>query len=155
MIESLVIRRAVGADASSISALLSDLAPYFSSSSVTGTAPWFLAAVTPSAIAEYIGADRFRVFVGQIGPTLAGVVALRDNTHVHHLFVARKFHRHGVATALWQHAKADALANGNPTGFTVRSSEFAVPLYARLGFRIAGPRAEKDGIAWVPMQLDL
>jgi GNAT superfamily N-acetyltransferase len=74
---------------------------------------------------------------------------------VRHLFVAPEFHRRGVAAALWERAKTDAIAAGNSEGFSVRSSEFAVPVYERFGFSVVGERREKDGIVFVPMRLAL
>ena len=62
--------------------------------------------------------------------------------------------RPGIAAVLWEQARADALADGNRSGFTVRSNESAVLVHLRFGFQIAGPRAEKDGIAWVPIRRD-
>lgn len=90
-----------------------------------------------------------------VGKALAGVIAVRDTTHIYHLFVMPEFHRKGVAAKLWERAKANALASGNKEGFSVRSSEFAVPVYERFGFCVIGSRAEKGGIAFVPMKLEL
>ena len=155
MQERFTIRQARTEDASSASELIGRAAHYFASSTSGEVAPWFLESVTPSAIAGYINDPKFNYLVGLLGPTLAGVVAVRDMTHVHHLFVAPEFHRKGLATKLWERAKADALASGNKDGFVVRSSEFAVPVYEHFGFRVMGTRAEKDGIVFVPMKLEL
>jgi GNAT superfamily N-acetyltransferase len=83
-----------------------------------------------------------------------GVAGIRDTTHVYHLFVAEAFHRQGLATSLWEIAKAAALAAGNPGRFTVYSSLHAVPVYERFGFRATGPEVHKHGVAFVPMELD-
>jgi GNAT superfamily N-acetyltransferase len=155
MQEKLTIRKAHPADASLISELIFKDAHFFNSSASCEVAPWFLATIAPSAIASNIGDPKFNYLVGFMGQTLAGVIALRDTTHVHHLFVAPEFHRQGVAARLWQRAKSDAIASGNSEGFFVRSSEFAVPVYERFGFRVVGARAEKDGIAFIPMKLEL
>lgn len=93
--------------------------------------------------------------MGFVGQVIAGVIVLRDRTHIHHLFVVPEFHHQGVATKLWEHAKADAIAFGNNKIFSVRSSEYAVPVYERFGFHIVGTRAEKDGVIFVPMKLEL
>ena len=152
MLEHLTIRKARPADALGISELISMVAHYFNSSAVGEAAPWFLASVTPAAIAGTITDPKFNYLTGVVGSTLAGVIALRDSTHVHHLFVAPECHRQGVAARLWARAKADAIAAGNSDGFSVRSSEYAVPVYQRFGFHVVGARAEKDGIAFVPMK---
>ena len=154
MQEHSTIRKARLADASQISELILKVAHYFNSSASDEVAPWFLASITPSAIAGNIDDPRFNYFVGFVGQALAGVIALRDTTHVHHLFVAPKFHRQGVAEKLWERARADAIVSGNTEGFSVRSSEFAVPVYECFGFRVIGARAEKDGTVFVPMKLE-
>lgn len=155
MQEQFTIRKARTEDASQVSELIGRVAYCFASSASDEVAPWFLESVTSSAIAEYINDAKFNYLVGLVGPVLAGVIAVRDTTHVHHLFVAPEFHRKALATKLWERAKADALASGNKEGFSVRSSEFAVPVYERFGFRVIGARAEKDGIVFVPMKLEL
>jgi len=155
MQNSLTIRKARLQDATQISELISRVTHYFASSAASEVAPWFLASITPSAILGTIEDSKFDYLVGNVEQTLAGVIAVRDTTHVHHLFVAPEFHRRGVATTLWDRAKANALASGNKAGFSVRSSEYAVPAYERFGFRVIGARTEKDGIAFIPMKLAL
>lgn len=155
MQEQPTIRKACPADALQISELILTVAHYFSSSASGQIPPWFLESITPSAIAGNIDDPKFNYLVAFVGPKLAGVIAVRDTTHVHHLFVASEFHRNGVAAKLWGRAKANALASGNKEGFSVRSSEFAVPVYERFGFRVIGARAEKEGIMFIPMKLEL
>lgn len=148
------IRKARPKDAPQISELILRAAHYFASSASGEIAPWFLASITPAAIAGNINDPKFNYLVGFWGQTLAGVIAVRDTRHVHHLFVAPAFHRKGLAAKLWARAKADALAAGNKEYFLVRSSQYAVPVYERFGFRIVGAGAEKDGIVFVPMRLE-
>jgi GNAT superfamily N-acetyltransferase len=155
MQEQLAIRKACSADASHISELIGKVARSFNSSASGEVAPWFLASVTPSAIVGHIADTKFNYLVGFVGRALAGVIALRDTTHVHHLFVASEFHRQGVAAKLWERAKANAISLGNKEGFSVRSSEYAVPVYERFGFHVVGARAEKDGVIFVPMKMEI
>ena len=154
MQEQLTIRKACPEDASPISELICQVAHCVGSGPSGEAVPWFLASITPLAIADNISDNKFSYHVGFVGKTLVGAIAVRDAKHVHHLFVAPKFHRKGVASRLWERAKADALASGNSEGFSVRSSELAVPVYERFGFRVTGVCAEKDGIKFVPMKLD-
>ncbi len=86
---------------------------------------------------------------------LAGVVAVRHTTHLFHLFVAPRFQRRGIAWQLWELAEGVAVAAGNTQGFTVSATRVAVPVYQRFGFVATGPVVEKNGIAYVPMQLRL
>jgi GNAT superfamily N-acetyltransferase len=83
---------------------------------------------------------------------LAGIVAIRDGKHLYHLFVASKFHRSGIGSFLWAHAKTRALENGNTDGFTVNSTPFAVPVYERFGFQIQGAFVEDKGVVFVPIK---
>ncbi|KHA78328.1 hypothetical protein NC77_13325 [Janthinobacterium lividum] len=86
---------------------------------------------------------------------MAGVVAMRDNTHLFHMFVPRAWHRRGMARRLWQAARDASLAKGDVTAFTVNSSLYAFPLYTSLGFVATGPKVEEGGIAFVPMRMAL
>lgn len=149
------IRTASVNDAPAISALILSVAPLFASTPGGSVTPWFANSVTPAAIASYIADSKFNYLVALLGRVVAGAIAVRDATHVHHLFVAREFQRRGIATQLWSRAKSDALAARNSDGFYVRSSEYAVPVYERFYFRVVGERQEKDGILFLPMRLEL
>ena len=85
---------------------------------------------------------------------IAGFIAVRENKHVFHMFVAKAFHRQGIARALWQVARRAALDAGNPGSFTVNSSNYAVPVYEAMGFVRTAPTQCKNGIYFNPMQLD-
>jgi len=149
------IRRAHVVDAPLISTLILNVAHYFSSGASGEVASWFLNSITPQAIEGYIRDAKYNYLVAHSDGVLVGVISVRDTSHVHHLFVAPETHRQGVAAQLWTRAMADALNAGNTDGFFVRSSEYAVPVYSRFGFRVAGARSEKDGIVFVPMRLEL
>ena len=49
---------------------------------------------------------------------LVGVVAVRDNKHLYHLFVAEPHQGQGLARELWSVAKAACVAAGNSGEFT-------------------------------------
>ena len=155
MADHLDIRNARLEEASLISALILGVAHYFSPGPNGNVAAWFLDSVTPAAIEGYISDPKYNYLVAYSGQSLVGVIAVRDTAHVHHLFVAPEAHRQGVAARLWGRAKTDALQAGNSEGFFVRSSEYAVPVYERFGFRVAGARSEKDGLVFIPMRLEL
>lgn len=149
----ITIRDAWPIDASNISVLIQGKALYCTANSTEEGAEYFFSTITPEAIAGYITNPNFIYLVGFVGAELAGVVASRDGKHLYHLFVASKFHRHGIGSALWAHAKTKALEGGNTEGFTVNSSLFAVPVYERLGFQIHGGRVDEKGVVFVPMKL--
>jgi GNAT superfamily N-acetyltransferase len=93
--------------------------------------------------------------VAYVGDELAGFVAVRDGSHLFHMFVDKRWHRQGVARRLWDVAREAALAAGNPGVFTVNSSLFAQPLYHALGFVPTGPVQHKKGVTFQPMELRL
>ena len=93
----------------------------------------------------------FRYYLAEVGNQLVGLVGTRDNTHLHHLFVAEAFQRQGLGRRLWEHAAAECRKAGNPGVFTVNSSKNAVAAYERFGFSVAGPVQNVDDVLFVPM----
>lgn len=85
------IRAADPSDAEAISSLVVELsAPFYTSPARTGS-ELFLASVSAEAERRYLSAENFSIHVAESNGQLAGVVALRDNTHLFHLFVAKPF----------------------------------------------------------------
>lgn len=149
----MVIREATSADAESISSLLRGLSKKFIVHELApDAAEHLLASVSPESIEKYIRSG-FVYHVAEIDGQLIGAVGVRDNSHLHHLFVAEPFQRKGVATKLWQIAMQACLCKGNPGEFTVNSSLYAVPLYINLGFVAESGPIERKGMVLVPMRL--
>ena len=92
--------------------------------------------------------------VAEIDSRIVGFIALRDNKHIFHMFVDKAHHRQGVAAALWHVVRQAALAAGNSGTFTVNSSNYAVPVYEKMGFVRTAEMQCKNGIFYNPMQLD-
>ena len=95
-----------------------------------------------------------RYHVAETDSGIAGFIAIRDNKHIFHMFVDKAHNRQGVAAALWQVARQAAREAGNPGIFTVNSSNFAVPVYEKMGFRRTAEMQCKNGIFYNPMQLE-
>lgn len=148
---SLAIQAARPQDAEAISVLLLSLANRCTLYPDMRGAERFLASFAPDALRAVIAAPAYRYLAGWIDGSLAGVIALRDNAHLFHLFVAERFQGRKLASALWAEAKAVALAAGNPGRFTVNSSVAAVPVYRAFGFRPNGDHMAADGIVYLPM----
>ena len=147
------VERAAFADAPRISALIRALSkPFLVTPSGEGAEPFF-AAISESAIKGYVSASNFDYFVAEEQGQLAGVVALRDNSHLFHLFVAEPFQGRGLGAKLWQMVKTQALQSGNPGKFTVNSSLNALPVYEKFGFVASGSAVQTHGVAFQPMQL--
>lgn len=114
-------------------------------------APLLLATMTAASIRRRMLAG-FRFHVAEVGDTVVGVIATRDDCHVHHLFVATRHQRKGIARALWRRALADCRRRARPSRITVNASAFAVPAYRRMGFVATGAaHAHPDGVITTPM----
>jgi ribosomal protein S18 acetylase RimI-like enzyme len=141
------IRPATQSDADNVSALAAALAPYFLSNPPSPGAEGFLATLSPEAMAARISAPTYRYFLAESGAGLSGFIALRDESHVYHLFVKPDAQRQGTARALWEHARDSA----GHCRFTVNSSLFAVAVYERFGFVATDGPQTRNGLAFVPM----
>ena len=142
-----VIRQAEASDAGPISHLVLGVAHYFLADPSSPEVGPFLAGLTPPSYADRIGSSNFSHYVAEDSAGPCGIIALRDGSHLYHLFVRADAHGQGIARALWEHAKA---LSGHST-FTVNSSLFAVPVYERLGFVAKAPPQTADGLVFVPM----
>jgi len=148
------LRPALVADAPAIVALIDDLMPFLTLHPDGAGAEKFIENCRQPAIEGYLSLPNYAYQLAHIDGELAGVVAMRDNTHLFHMFVPRALHRRGMARRLWQAARDASLARGSVTAFTVNSSLYALPLYTSLGFVATGPKVEMGGIAFVPMRME-
>lgn len=138
-------------DAPAISRLIGSVARFFTLQPNGVGAEDFLQTISPEAVAGYLVDPRFAYFKAVENGVLAGVVAVRDGSHLHHLFVEESFQRRGLSRQLWNHART-AVSEANPGFFTVNSTPYAQPVYERFGFVATGPRVETKGISFVPMR---
>lgn len=145
------IRLATPADAEAISALIRGVSHFFTLRPDGAGAEAFLETVSPDAVRGYLSSPDYAYRVAEEDGAIIGVVAVRENRHLYHLFVAPDGQRRGLARRLWTEAMEAALRAGNPGAFTVNASVYAVPVYERFGFVATGPRVEANGIAFVPM----
>lgn len=142
-------------DADAITALIHCFAHEFLATPGGKGAEGFFESVSAAAVRGYIPDPRYQYHLAFEDNVLAGFIALRDRSHLCHLFVARDFQRRGLARQLWQTAKTATAALGTIDAFTVNSSPFAQPVYERFGFVKTGPQVEMHGICFVPMRLSL
>ena len=154
MRSSVIIRSATIEDAGPISELLTALAEEF----IVGDFPeegrlHLLAHLEAVQMRMRLASPEYRFHVAEVGGSIAGVVAMRGNAHLHYLFVAKALQRTGLARRLWEVAHDDAVRAGNASGlFTVNASRYAVPAYERLNFRCVGPVQQADGVRYQPME---
>lgn len=144
---SLKIRKTRVSDARDISDLVLSLKDIFLADPASEEVQAFLETLQPDATAERIVSAEFEYHVAENEHGICGVIAIREKSHVYHLFVRSDSHRQGIARALWEHARHHSGARS----FTVNSSPYAVPAYERLGFRATGPQRSEHGLDFVPM----
>jgi GNAT superfamily N-acetyltransferase len=147
------IRPAHATDPDQISALIMSLAYLFLASPDRTGSEQFKKAITPQAMALYMARPDVHYLIAEEDGVFCGAVGLRENRHLHHLFVVPAFHRRGVGRQLWQAVRDEALAAGNPGEFTVKASLNAVPVYQRFGFKSVGGPQQANGLVFQPMKL--
>src|SRR6476469_1358520 len=64
----------------------------------------YLASVSVRAEREYLASERYRYLLAYSNSQLAGFIAIRDGSHLFHLFVDRSHQRLGIARRLWERA---------------------------------------------------
>lgn len=150
----MLIRPLEPADIPAVAGLLRELArEYIVHESPPEGASTFLAENDEMGVRNFLA--RGHVYhVAVVDGELAGFVAVRDHSHLFHLFVGKRWHRRGVARALWDAARAAAVAAGGDGAFTVNSSNFAVPVYEAFGFVRVGPTQCAKGLYFNPMRLE-
>lgn len=90
--------------------------------------------------------DGHHIMVAEENGLIAGMIDVRDTTHVSLFFVEPAHHGQGVGHALIDFAFSDHVGP-----VTVNSSPWAVPIYEHLGFVVTGPGMERNGVRAVPM----
>jgi GNAT superfamily N-acetyltransferase len=149
----MIFRRGNAIDAGPVAALIASFQSELTVDPSGVGAEQFFASVSEHAERQYLESPRYSFIVAEDNGILAGFIAIRDNAHLFHLFVARPFHRSGLARRLWKTAREEACHRGNPGEFTVNSSLNAVAVYKAFGFSPSGPVTTTHGISFVPMRL--
>ena len=148
-----MIREAEIDDSGPISRMVCVLATKFIAPDFTGEGrDHLLDSMTPASIAKYIRSG-YRYHVAEDGNEIVGIVGVRENSHLYHLFVAESHQGRGLAKALWKKAMNESLCRGNPGEFTVSSSLNAQPVYEHLGFVALSKPITKHGVTYTPMKL--
>ena len=83
---------------------------------------------------------------------IIGTIATKRSNHISLLFVDKRYHRQGVARALYQKIIEYYSRDENCSEITVNSSLYAVEVYKRLGFAATDTEQQKNGIRFVPMK---
>ena len=97
------------ADAESIAGLIAGFQSELTDDPSGTGAEEYLAAVCVQAEREYLASERYRYILAYSDSQLAGFIAIRDGSHVFHLFVERSHQRQGIARRLWERSPARAV----------------------------------------------
>jgi GNAT superfamily N-acetyltransferase len=140
-------------DANAIASLIASFQPILTLEPSGVGAEQYLASVSEDAERQYLESPRYAYLVAELEGQMVGFAAVRDQTHLFHLFVAAAHQRIGIARALWEQARQLSLRGGPIAEFTVNSSLNAVPVYRSFGFVPTGAIMQAHGIAFLPMRL--
>ena len=140
-------------DANAVASLIASFQAILTLEPNGAGAEQYLASVSEDAERQYLESPRYAYLIAELGGQMVGLVAMRDQKHLFHLFVTPAHQRIGIARALWERARQLSLRVGPITEFTVNSSLNAVALYRSFGFVPAGAVTQVHGIAFLPMRL--
>ena len=82
---------------------------------------------------------------------IEGVLELKEGRHIAMLFVLPTAQRRGIGRAL----VAEALDHARVEKITVSASIPSVPAYEAYGFQVVGAEEEKQGLRYLPMEIEL
>lgn len=149
----MTIRKANHQDISNISALILTLAEkYILPNCTIEGGKSLLASMTSTSIKGSFN-ESYQYHISEDKGCLTGVVGMKNNSHLYHLFVSDSHQGQGLSRKLWEHARDQCLQKGNNGFFTVNSALNATNIYLKLGFTPAGEIRETSGIKDIPMQI--
>ncbi len=146
-------RKTTASDAVKISELIYSLTHLFFAEPDGNGAEHFLQMITPAGLVAFMAQPNINSLLGEDEDIFCGVVAVRNNSHLQHLYVVPKFQGRGIGKYLWETARDQAIAAGNNGEFTVNASLNAVPFYSRMGFEATGDVSLTGGLRFQPMKL--
>jgi len=93
------------------------------------------------------------ILVAKEGETIAGVIEIREGSHIPIFFVKDGFQGKGLGHRLFRKAvKKNTENNPAVEVLTVNASPYAVDIYKSMGFRNAAAMQVKSGIRYYPME---
>ncbi|WP_076421203.1 GNAT family N-acetyltransferase [Colwellia sp. UCD-KL20] len=143
------IRVANKNDVPKICTLVKSLSYFYLESDKAELPNWFAETLTTEAFQNRVKSNEYHNFVYESHGEIVGYLALKNNSHLYHLFVSESYQGKGISRCLWNHALTKCVSDI----YTLRSSLFAVPIYKKFGFKAVGDAREKDGIGYQSMEL--
>ena len=151
----MIIRKAKHNDIDGISHLITPLViKYIVPTCSKEGGQLILNSMEPNCISNYFDAG-YEYHVAELNGELIGVVGMKENAHLYHLFVADSQQGKGLSRMLWELARDACLANGNKGKFTVNSALNAADVYLKFGFVPVSGIREKQGVKDMPMELNV
>ncbi|MBT9521866.1 MAG: GNAT family N-acetyltransferase [Dechloromonas sp.] len=139
-------------DAETISEIIDSFSHEFLSSSKAHAASFF-ELTSPKMEREYICSPRYIFAKASYQDTLIAFTAVRDTSHLFHLFVRKDYQGQGLGRNLWLHVKELSFKAGNKGWFTVNAAIKSVSFYEKLGFIVESDTIEEDGVLFIQMRL--
>jgi len=151
----IITRKATASDAEKISELIYSVMHLFFAEPDGQGAEHFLQMSTPAGLAAFMVQPNINYLLGEVDGVFCGVVAVRNNSHLQHLYVVPSFQGRGVGKYLWETVRDQAVSAGNSGEFTVNASLNAVPFYKRMEFEAVGDVSLAGGLRFQPMKLGI
>jgi GNAT superfamily N-acetyltransferase len=149
----MITRKATASNAEKISELIYSVMHLFFAEPDGQGAEHFLQMSTPAGLAAFMVQPNINYLLGEDDGVFCGVVAVRNHSHLLHLYVVPSFQGRGVGKYLWETVRDQAVSAGNSGEFTVNASLNAVPFYKRMGFEVTGDVSLAGGLRFQPMKL--
>jgi GNAT superfamily N-acetyltransferase len=148
----IAIRKAIATDAEKVSKLIYSHMHLFLVDPDGKGAEHFLKMCTPAGLADFMLQPNINYLIGEDEGVFCGAVAVRNHSHLQHLYIVTAFQRRGVGKYLWKTARDQAIAAGNTGQFTVNAVLSAIPFYQRMGFEVEGDVSLTGGLRCQPMK---
>lgn len=97
----------------------------------------------------------YPMFVALDGEKQAGMISLRNKTHISLLFVEEGYHHRGIGRSLVEKLAGYIRTEYGEDKLTVNAAPYAIGFYHEIGFRDVAPQLTRDGIIYTPMKKSL
>lgn len=94
----------------------------------------------------------YPVFIALDGKHQAGMISLRDKTHISLLFVEEGYHHQGIGRGLIKKLEDYIKREYRGCRITVNAAPYAIGFYHAVGFEDVAPQLSKEGIIYTPME---
>jgi GNAT superfamily N-acetyltransferase len=149
----IAIRKAIASDAEKVSELIYSHMHLFLVDPDGIGAENFLKNCTPAGLADFMMQPEINYLIGEDDGVFCGAAAVRNRSHLQHLYIVPAYQRRGLGKYLWETARDQAIAAGNAGQFTVNAVLSAIPFYQRMDFESVGDVSLAGGLRCQPMKL--